>query len=257
MSPASLIVLAIWLILSFLIVLFAILDVDAVFRLYYSNIMQTLSPILSALLCYRTALDFPAGNPMRKVWGLLGSGMLAWGIGAALFGSYPLLNNGAETPYPYYSDIGYLSLVPLVIAALFLLKNTLGVVSPLWGKMVSVLLLSGASVMSLTVNWDGLFGEGTLLPIISVCYIAFDPILLTVTMLVASALYGGAVGKAWWYVLGGLIFYFIGNQSYTYLVFTKHYATGSPIDIFWVLGFGMVAMAAMMTHALFKGLRSS
>ncbi|QQS53258.1 MAG: hypothetical protein IPM89_10090 [Candidatus Competibacteraceae bacterium] len=256
MTPASLAIMAIWLILSFMIVVFAIFDADAALRLYYSNVIQTLSPVFSAILCYRTALDFPTGNAMRKVWGLLGSGMLAWGIGAALFSAYPLLNNGAETPYPYYSDIGYLALVPLVIVALFLLKNTLGVVPPLWGKIVSVLLFFGALGLSLMANWSGL-SEGGIILLVSVCYIVFDPILLMATMLVASALYGGVVGKAWWYVLGGLVLYFLGNQIYTYLVFTEQYATGSPIDILWVLGFGMVAIAAMMTHTLFKGLRSS
>ena len=121
MTPVSMILAVIWLVLGFLILLFAALDVDATFRLYYSNVMQTLSPLLSALLCYRTMADFPKGSPMRKVWGFLGSGRLAWGIGAILFSSYPLLNNGAETPYPYYSDIGYLSLVPLVVTALLLM----------------------------------------------------------------------------------------------------------------------------------------
>lgn len=255
MTPASLIMIAIWLISSFMIVIFAIFDADATLRLYYSNALQTLSPVLSAILCYRTALDFPTGNAMRKVWVLLGSGMLAWGIGAALFSSYPLLNNGAETPYPYYSDIGYLSLVPLVITALLLLKNTLGILSPLWGKMISVILFFGALTISLMANWNGLF-EGGIILLVSICYIIFDPILLMITMLVASALYGGTAGKAWWYVLGGLLLYFLGNQLYTYLVFTKHYATGSPIDTLWILGFGMIAIAAMMTHTLFKGLRS-
>ncbi|MFO1424593.1 MAG: hypothetical protein U1F70_13285 [Candidatus Competibacteraceae bacterium] len=257
MTPISLIVVVIWFALGSLILLLAALDVDAAFRLYYSNVMQTLSSVLSAILCYRTMADFPGGSPMRKVWGFLGSGMLAWGIGAALFSSYPLLNDGAETPYPYYSDIGYLSLVPLVVIALLLMKNALGVSAPLWGKLMSVLLFAGAMIISVMANWNGVIGEGIVLPLVSICYIFFDPILLAITMQVASALYGGVVGKAWWYVLAGLVLYFIANQTYTYLVFTKQYATGSPIDALWVFGFGMIAMAAMMTHTLFKGVRSS
>jgi hypothetical protein len=257
MTPPSLIVVAIWLISGSLIVFFAALEVDAAFRLYYSNVMQTLSAVLSALFCYWTMGDFPKGSPMRKVWGFLGSGMLAWGVGAALFSSYPLLNDGAETPYPYYSDIGYLSLVPLVVTALLLMKSALGVSSPLWGKLVAILLFAGAMVISTTANWQGITGDGIVLPLVSIGYIVFDPTLLAVTMVVASALYGGVAGEAWWYVLAGLVLYFIANQSYTYLVFTKQYATGSPIDALWVFGFGLVAMAAMMTHALFKGARSS
>lgn len=257
MNPFLVSITVIWLIISSLILVFAALDFDPAFRLLYSNAIQTLTPILSALLCYRVVVNFPQGSPMRQVWGLLGSGMLAWGIGAAIFSTYPLLNDGAETPYPYYSDIGYLALVPLVIFALLLLRSTLGISSPLWGKVMAVILFSGAMIISLTANWDGLFEEGMILPFVSICYTIFDPILLAVTMLVASALYGGMAGKAWWYVLGGLVLYFIGNQMYTYLVLTEQYATGSPIDVFWPLGFGMVALAAMVTHALFnKGVRS-
>lgn len=255
MTLASMLFMVIWLISGLMIIVFAIFDIDSALRLSYSNIAQTLSSVVSALFCYRTALDFPTGNAMRKVWGLLGSGVLAWGIGAILFSTYPLLNDGTETPYPYYSDFGYLALVPFVITALLVLKNALGITSPLGGKMFAIFLFFGALAISLTANWDGLSKEEITF-LVSVCYIAFDPILLMVTMLVASALYGGTAGRAWWYVLGGLLLYFLGNQLYTYLVFTKQYATGSPIDALWVFGFGMIAMAAMTTHTFFKGLRS-
>ena len=255
MTPAALLLMVIWFISGLMVIVFAIFNIDPVLRLSYSNIVQTISPIITALFCYRTELDFPTENAMRKVWGLLGSGVLAWGIGAILFSTYPLLNNEAETPYPYYSDFGYLTLVPLVITALFILKNALGITSPLWGKMLAILLFFGALAVSLAANWDGLSKGGVIL-LASVCYIAFDPILLMVTMLVASALYGGTAAKAWWYVLGGLFLYFLGNQLYTYLVFTKQYATGSPIDVLWVFGFGMIAIAAIITHTFFKGLRS-
>ncbi len=252
MTLVSLLVVILWVAFSSLILIFAALGIDPVFRLYYSNIMQIIAPVLAAIFCYRTAINFPVGNPMRKVWGLLGSGVLAWGIGAILFISYPLLKNGNETPYPYLSDIGYLSLVPLVASALILYKSRLGVDTPLWGKIIAVFLLSGGLIISLLANWRSLFEQGAFLAIVSFCYIFFDPILLAITVLVASTLYGGSAGTAWWYVLGGLILYFIGNQSYTYLVMTGQYASGSPIDTLWVLGFGMIAVAAIITYSLFK-----
>lgn len=255
MTASSVLMIIVWLMASLFIVLFAVLGVDPVFRLYYSNILQTLAPVVSALFCYRTATVFPTGNPMRKVWGLLGTGMLAWGIGAALYSSYPLLHDGAETPYPYYSDIGYLSLVPLVIAALLLFKSTLGIVSPPWGKLLAFLLFLGGLYISVTANWEGLFKGGVIFPLVSAAYILSDPILLMVVMLIVSGLYGGAAGDAWWYIMAALVLYFIGNQSYTYLVFTKQYASGSSIDSFWVIAFGLVAVAAMITHAMFKGNR--
>lgn len=255
MSFTSLIMIIIWIMAGLMILVFLGLDIDPLFRLYYSNILQVVSALLSALVCYRTALSLPNANPMRRVWGLLGTGLLTWGIGAVVFSTYPWLNDGQETPFPYYSDIGYLSLIPFAVTALLLFKRNLGVVAPLWGKILAVIFFIGGLYISVTANWAGLFSDGLVLPLVSACYMFFDPILLMTVVLVASGLSGGAVSGAAWFIVIGLVLYFIGDQAYTYLVFTKQYASGSAIDIFWVLGFAMIAMAAMLTHALFKGNR--
>ena len=255
MTAISLVMVGLWILLSTLIIVFAALEIDATFRLYYSNILQIVAPFLTAIFCYRAAVSFPSGSPMRKVWGLLGSGVLAWGLGAILFISYPLLNSGQETPYPYYSDLGYLSLVPLVVIALLLFKANLGIVAPPWGKVAAIILFGLGLIISVSANWDGLMQEAFVLKIVSVAYMLFDPTLLMVSILVASGLYGGMAGAAWWYLLGGLALYFIGDQFYAYLVMTKQYASGSPIDIFWLIGFLMITMAAINTYNLFKGSR--
>ncbi|MFZ1324603.1 MAG: hypothetical protein WAT67_01025 [Candidatus Contendobacter sp.] len=253
MNMVSLVIIALWVIASALILIFAGLGVDTTLRFYYSNSLQILSPILSAFFCYQAAASFPTGNPMRKVWKLIGTGILAWGIGAILYVSYPLLHHGAETPYPYYSDAAYLCLVPLVVTGLFLFKKSVGIVSPLWGKIVAILLFMAGLYISTIANWEGIFKEEIIVRLVSASYMLFDPFLLMVVLLVASGLQGGATAEAWWYVLAGLVLYFIGDQAYTYLVFTEQYTSGSPIDIFWVLGFGIIAVAAMMTRSLFKG----
>lgn len=255
MNLFSLALMLVWIIASLLILVFLALDVDPVFRLYYSNILQIVSAFLSSFFCYRTATSLPGANPMRTVWWLLGTGLLSWGLGAVIYSTYPLLNNGQETPFPYYSDIGYLALIPFAVAALLSFKKILGVVSPVWGKILAVLLFLGGLYISTMANWNGLFSEGLISPLVSVSYMLFDPILLMVVMLVASGLSGGAASGAGWFIMIGLVLYFIGDQAYTYLVFTKQYASGSPIDIFWILGFAMIAVAAMLTHSLFKGNR--
>jgi hypothetical protein len=238
-----------------MIILFAALDVDATFRLYYSNVLQIVAPFLTTTFCYRAAANFPTGSPMRKVWSLLGSGVLAWGLGAILFISYPLLNAGQETPYPYYSDLGYLSFVPLVVTALLLFKSNLGVAAPMWGKMLAVILFGLGLIISVSANWDGFLKDDFILKIVSAAYMLFDPFLLMVSVLLASGLYGGMASATWWYLLGGLAFYFIGDQLYTYLVMTKQYASGSPIDTFWLIGFLMITVAAISAYNLFRGSR--
>ncbi|MDS4039936.1 MAG: hypothetical protein RKP20_01995 [Candidatus Competibacter sp.] len=141
-----------------------------------------------------------------------------------------------------------------MIIALLILKNATGLVAPAWGKWLSGILLLVFLAVALRTNWAGLTGEGIVLPLVSAGYVLFDPILLAVTVLTASGFAGGsAVGRAWWYVLGGILLYYIANQAYTYLVFIKEYATGSPIDMGWLLGFGLIALAAVMTRNLLEG----
>lgn len=254
MTYISMLTIMFWIIAGLFILIFSALSVDATFRLYYSNILQIISAVLSALFCYRTAFILPKGNPMRIVWILLGTGLAAWGIGNIIYSLYPWLNQGQETPYPYYSDIGFLAFIPLVVGALLIFKKNLGIITPRWGVVLAILLLICGLYTSGISNWDGLSGEGWL-PLVSVCYIFFDPFLLMTVMLVASGLLGGSAANAAWFILGGLLLYFVGNQIYTYMVLTEQYVSGSPIDAFWVFGFCMIAIAAMSTHSLFKGNR--
>jgi hypothetical protein len=160
MSLFSVALIFVWIISGLLILAFLALDIDPVFRLYYSNILQIVSAMLGALFCYRTALVLPNANPMRTVWWLFGTALFAWGAGAVMFSTYPLLNDGQETPFPYYSDIGYLSLIPFAVSALLLFKKNLGVVSPLWGKILAVIFFIGGLYISVMANWNGLFSEG-------------------------------------------------------------------------------------------------
>ncbi len=57
----------------------------------------------------------------------------------------------------------------------------------------------------------------------------------------------GANGKSWWLVSIGVTCYFFAEQLYLYFASLDSYATGSIIDMLWVLGFGLVAVAAMIS----------
>lgn len=240
----------IWIVASLMLAVFPLLGTDPQFRLYYSNALQTLSSLISALLCFSAMTAFPDASPLRKVWAAIGAGVLAWGIGATIFATYPLLNAGAETPYPYYSDIGYLLTGPFIIAGLLIFKRSLGLESPLWGKAFALAALVVSGYFAYKANWEGVMDPDIAMKATAIGYLVFDPVLLAVTILLASSFSGGEVGKAWWYVVIGILLYFIANQAYTYLVGIEEYATGHPVDIGWMLGFGFIAWAAVKTRNL-------
>lgn len=250
MSALTKAVAAIWVLSTMALVVFPFFGVDPQFRLYYSNALQTLSSLISAGACFYAMSAFPGGSPLRKVWLAIGAGVLAWGIGATIFSAYPILHAGADTPYPYYSDIGYLATGPLMIAGLLLFKRSTGLETPAWGMVLAIVALAGSLVMAYKANADGLVDPDPVMKAASVGYTIFDPAVLAVTVLTATSFRGGEVGKAWWYVVVGILLYFAANQLYTYYVLIDDYVTGSPIDVGWMLGFGCIAWAALKTRNL-------
>lgn len=220
------------------------------FRLYYSNAGQVSISLVSALICFSTMNAFPSESALGKVWGAIAAGILAWAIAAAIFASYPLLNSGEDTPFPYYSDIFYLMTSPLMTVGLLMFKRSAGLESPLWGKMLALVALLGTGFMAYRANAEGLADPDLTLKLTTMGYFAFDPILFSVTLLTASSFRGGDVAASWWFVVAGILLYYISNQLYNYLVISEQYTTGSPIDAGWMLGFGLIACGAIRAKKL-------
>jgi hypothetical protein len=225
---------------------------DEQFRLYYSTAVQTASSLLAAFACFHAMNAFPSGSPLRAVWGAIGAGVLAWGIGATIFGAYPLLHEGADTPYPYWSDIGYLATNPLIIVGLILFKRATGLETPWWGTTLAVVLFFVGVWLTYGANAEGLADADMKMKAASAGYTLFDPLLLAMTVTIATGFRGGEVAQAWWWVVAGIVLYIIANQLYTYLVLTEQYRTGHPIDMGWMLGFGLIAWAALKTRNLLR-----
>lgn len=243
-----------WIIVCAPLAFFPLLGIDQDIIFNYSLLAQIITPVAAAFFCYMTSRVFPEDDAMRKVWNLLGIGVLCWGIGAMLFALYPIIHAGRETPYPWYSDIGYLLMTPFVLTALFIFKKNLHIDSPLWGQISAAFFFIVALVLSIVFNLSKFTDPdvAVMTHVVNLLYTVGDPLLLGGTVLIASLLAGGEVARPWWLVLIGLIFYYAANVIYTYLVVNEQYATGDFIDIGWLAGFGCIAIAALMTRSLFK-----
>jgi hypothetical protein len=252
MSGMTKLVAVVWILASLMLAVFPLLGTDPQFRLYYSNALQVASSLIAAFACFYAMSAFPAGSPLRGVWGAIGAGVLAWGIGALIFGGYPVLHGGEDTPYPYWSDIGYLATNPLMIVGLLLFKRATGLETPWWGTLLAVVLLVGGIALTYNANAEGLGDPDMKMMAASAGYTLFDPALLAVTVMIATGFRGGEVAQAWWFVVAGIVLYIIANQLYTYLVLTEQYVTGHPIDMGWILGFGLIGWAALKTRNLLR-----
>lgn len=220
-------------------------------RKIYSNLIQILAPCVAAALCYRTAAAFEKGDPLRRVWSWLGSGVLAWAVGAVLYALYQAANGGAEPPYPWYSDIGYLLMVPLVTFGMYTLQDSQPQETPAWGILggaatfiVTLFICFSASEKALEE------AQNTLEYHVEVAYIVLDPALLGMSVMVASLFAARADALPWWYTLGGLVLYFFGNIGFTIQTTNDLYVTGGLIDLTWPLAFGLIALSATTTFSM-------
>lgn len=245
----------IWAALCAPIAIFWFFDADPQLRFNYSLIAQIAGPVAAGLVCYYASLILPREDSMRKALVFLGMGMFSWGIGAVLFALYPLFNNGQETPYPWYSDIGYLLLYPFVLVSFFIFKQNFPVRVPLMGKASASIFFLIALALSIHFNLNKLGESDTVLTYgITLLYTIGDPLLLGSTVVMASILFGGLAARPWWLILVGLILFYLADLLYTYFVLEGQYATGNPLDIGWALGSGFIAVAALMIRSLYEEL---
>jgi hypothetical protein len=149
------------------------------------------------------------------------------------------------------ADVGFLLIAPLIVIALLNFRRVSELSAPLWGKALAIVTFFVTGAFAIYYNLEGLQSPEIGLLATSLCYTAFDPILLTVTVLIASGFGSNRVGKAWWYVVAGIMLYYIGNLLYTALVFNETYQSGAMTDIFWPLGFGLIGLGAVYARDIF------
>jgi hypothetical protein len=176
---------------------------------------------------------------------LIGVCIASWAIGQFVFFSYPLLNDGAETPFPCFSDVAFLFTSPLIALGLVLFYRSAGLAAPRWGSLLAIALFIIGGYGCYSSNAGGMFTGDTALTLTSIGYALTDPVLLAVTVYVASSFKSGTtMSRTWWLVTAGVVIMLFGNQMYSYLIFEDAYTSGSVIDVSWPLGFGLMALSA-------------
>ena len=236
-----------WLLTSSMLFIVPELNLGEHAASYYSNIIQIISSFITAILCWRTMLVFERSDAMRWVWLLMGAGVFSWCIGETLYAGYIFFHNGTETPFTWYSDIGFLLFQPFIVIALFTFAKAISVKPPGWGIILSILILTFALYISFQFSYDNLMQDGTDIErLTTISYMLFDPILIAATVLTASLLSGGQLAYPWWFCSAGLTLYYLSNLLFNILSAQDTYVSGTWADLGWPLSFTLIGIAAML-----------
>jgi len=184
----------------------------------------------------------------RVSWLLFGAGVGLFGLGE-LFWSMEQLLTGKVPGFPGVPDIFYLSAYPAMISAM-LVAPRLAANGYQRGQQIldGVVITAGSSILAWMTVLEPMYaaaGQGDPVGLAVAAGYPIGDVLLVATV--------GAVGirrtqnlgdRSLWCVSGAMIVLALGDLIYLTETWTSEYSSGSPLDAAWLVGYGLLALAA-------------
>src|SRR4029077_7812259 len=189
-----------------------------------------------------------AKGRMRLAWALLGAGAASWCIGEAIWSWYEVFQ-GVSVPFPSAADAGFLVEIPLAIAGVLALTTAPSRLATrgeavLAGADVALALLFIAWALGLRTVYEQ-SQQSQQATFIGLAYPIGDIVTITVIIIALRRATRAQIGRML-LLIGGLTAIAIADSTFTYLTANGSYgAIGSILDIGWVIGFLLIALAPL------------
>jgi diguanylate cyclase (GGDEF)-like protein len=212
----------------------------------FSDIFIGLINFAAGLTCVRAGRRVPG----RRGWGwrLIGAGMLAWAFGEVVWTWYEVVL-GIEVPFPSLADVGFLAMVPLVLAGMAgMLDFRSGALRTLLDGLVvacSLLFVLWPTVLQPTYQAGG---QGLLTRSIALAYPIGDLAVASMVVILLSQT-GRQARAPLALAAGGMLSIAGADIGFALLTLHGSYVSGSVADPGWVVGFLLVALAGLRAPA--------
>jgi len=184
----------------------------------------------------------------RTAWALLGAGAATWCIGEAIWSWYEVLQ-GVNVPFPSAADAGFLLEIPLAVAGVLAFTTAPTRLATrgeaiLAGAIVALSLLFIAWALGLRTVYEQ-SQQSQQATFIGLAYPIGDILIITVLIIALRRASRAQVGRML-LLIGGLTAIAVADSTFTYLTANGSYgAIGSILDIGWVIGFLLIALAPL------------
>jgi two-component system cell cycle response regulator len=223
------------------------------FRTFRDTYVYNGIVVAAALFCVARALV--VGSTDRLAWGLVGIGLLAWGVGDVYYAL--ALADLEEVPIPSLADAFYLAFYPFVYVGLaLLLRSRLqGMRGDLWVDGIiaglTMAALAAALVFGVIVDVTG----GDPLKIATNLAYPFADLGLIAVVTVVLAMTGWHVDRTWAFILAGCAVFGVADTAYLYQTAVGTYVEGTIVDAGWVAGIVLVGVAAWQPRRAIASVR--
>lgn len=208
----------------------------------------------SAAVVLSAARRFHLGNPLRRIWLLLGIGIGVYALGDVVWTALDILSGFREVPYPSLADALYLSMYVFVFIGLSRAAGAFGRVVNVKRPAIMAAVLSALAAIAAWafVVAPVVADPATSLPVkvLGVAYpigdIAFllGPALFI--LLAAPAVARLQAARQWWVLAFGLALMSISDIAFTWLDWTGRYFSGHVVDFGWMVSLLLIAIAASL-----------
>jgi hypothetical protein len=219
-----------------------------------SDGLAAATALVGAALAFVAGSRFGPGGPQRRVWSLLGVGLLLWALAEVLWAYYQVgVGVGVDVPYPSPADVLWaLGTAPMILG-LFLGYRSLGVRLSSGQRTAAV----GVYAVLLTVLACGLlapmFFSQPAVPwaeaFLGVYYLIGDLTLAFIATLSLVVLWDGLVGRPWLPITIGALLFALSDSAFAYAAWIGVYSTGAnllsaAIDVAYLAAYLSIALGA-------------
>jgi diguanylate cyclase (GGDEF)-like protein/PAS domain S-box-containing protein len=211
-----------------------------------SDVACTMMMYAAALACMLRGARLRAR--IRIAWTLIGFGVLSYAGGQALW-TWQQTIHGQRMSVPSPADVGFLGMVPLIVAGLLAVPVPRQSVANRIRSIVDGLMVATSLLLIswLLVVGELLSGEAGAVAhrLVVLAYPLGDVVLVTVVLhMLAQLRRGGRDSAPLTRLAAATLIIGVTDSVYAYVTLRGAYASGAPLDVGWFAGFGLVLLAA-------------
>ena len=207
---------------------------------WWADLFWTAGALLTALKCFAVARSLQGSG--RKAWRLFGLGCFAWFLGMLVWDVQELLL-GELTPFPSLSDVGYY-LFAILCGLGFLYYRSERLRTPLtlleisqFGIFLTCIILVHLVIFATSLRE---IKESSLYVVSALAY----PVLyMGVLIYCVATLWSGVrstARRSLGFVIAGIAAHAVTDSLYAYELIGHRYEAGHYLDVFWLIGFGLI-----------------
>lgn len=221
-------------------------------KLDYSNITQIILAFCAAIFGFIAYLGHAKGTYRRTVWLFFALGLFLWGIGNTLYYGYIILTN-SEPSLSYFGHLFFISTYICFILGYFTFFDRSHYNIPIIASIIALIIVFAGLVSSYYLH---MFDPLQTVPfLVSSAFGMLSPITFAALVFITIIILANRSSPAWWLVIIGMTCLFIAERSTLFFTVNTTYQSGQITDVFWLLAFGFIMLAAMVSYNMSHNLK--